>query len=180
MNIKPPKFKRTHEFFAGLAVRFSFGQIAAWCGKEMTTAEAWGRVPESDEHPNGSGKKNPLDTLIRLLGKAHSQDPGFAREWAVMGIEYVDYLDDRAGKRSAENPCELAARYLKEHAEMIAKILHNDGDADGLWTELAQCEAAFNQLKACIKEQHKSDFDRRETVMAKANGRLSAVNGRAQ
>lgn len=173
MRIKPPKFKRTHEFFRSLSDHLSFGVIASRCGKEIQTAEAWGREPESNEHPNGTGKKNPLDTFLRLLGMAHKEDAGLAREWASVGIEYVDFLDGKIGRETSQNVCEMAAVYLKEHAEMVAKILADGGDTEGLWKELAECEAAFNQLKACIREQVKVS-DVRQFAKEKVNGRKAA------
>jgi hypothetical protein len=154
MRVKPPKFRRTHEFFRGLAEHVSYGVIAQKCGKELQTAEAWGREPESNDNPNGTGKRNVFDTYLRLLGMAHEKNPGLARDWASVGVEYVDYLDGKMGRETTLSVCELAAIYVKEQADVIAKILAN-GDTEGLWKEMAECEAAFNQLKACIREQSK-------------------------
>ncbi len=154
MRNRPPTFRRTYEYIKRTAEHVTFGKIAAISGKSTDVAEAWGRPFESDDNPAGTGKKDPSQTILRLIGLAHSKDPGLAREWASTFPEYVDYLDAKAGRESERSVCELAAIYLKEHAEMVAEILHrNDGNWEGLWTELAQCEGAFFQLKACIKEQ---------------------------
>lgn len=153
MRNRPPKWNRTFEFVKRLADQITFGKIAAVSGKSTDVAEAWGRPFPSDNYPAGTGKKDPSQTILRLLGLAHDKDPGLSREWASTFVEYVNYLDEQQGGSHRQSVCGLAAVYLKEHAEMVGKILNDGGDMDGLWTELAQCESAFNQLKACIKEQ---------------------------
>lgn len=86
-------FLHTHTFIKRLADLITFGKIAQVSGKEIQTAEAWGRAVESNENPTGTGKRNPLDLVIQLIGLAHKESPALAREMAEVFPLYVEYLD---------------------------------------------------------------------------------------
>lgn len=153
-------WKLTFEFFKKLGTfdEFTFGKIAQLCGKKSETAQAWARPVESDEFPTGTGKRNPFDVVIRLLGMAHKVCPGLAREWAQMFLDYVDFLDRRqTGKQ--ETIKALAAKSAKEHLDVVLMILDCDElDLPKINTEICQAQAALNNLQALVKEEMKAEF----------------------
>jgi hypothetical protein len=156
-KIKIAMWKRTYEFFKKLGnSKYKFGDIAKTSGKTTETAEAWGRPPESDEFPFGTGYRNPSDLQIRLLGLAYDVDPGFAREWAKIFVEYVDFLDSIHGKEHYENgrsARELCKRAAKEHADIVCEMLSKDYDPAIVWKEINQFESANKSFVECIKQE---------------------------
>jgi hypothetical protein len=167
--ISRPNWKRTFEFFQRLAAFTTFGTIAQKCGKEMQTAEAWAREPESDENPFGSGKRNPLDTVLRLISMAHKHSPGLAREIADMFVDYVNYLDDLGGATSLRNGAsvnELLAESAQEHLDIVKELLSSvNPDLDKVWTEFKQAQAALNKVGAALKEEMKIKMESYDGIL---------------
>lgn len=151
-----PNWKQTFTLVKRLADIATFGKIAQLCGKEIQTAEAWGRAPESNAEPLGTGKKNPLDMVLRLIALAHKENPGLAREIADTFGDYVNYLDSRCGEMTAANPGniqEMLGRSAKEHTDMLVEMLQNNNPNLGkIFTEYKQAESALLQFGACLKE----------------------------
>jgi hypothetical protein len=151
-------FKKTYLFFKRLAdsEHCSYGKIAQLSGNTMQTAEAWGRAPESDEFPTGSGKRNPSDLQIRLLGLAYKKSPGLAREWAMIFPAYIDFLDELNGiehSKSGRSARELCKRAAKEHADIVCEMLSKDYDPAIVWKEINQFESANKSFVECIKQE---------------------------
>ncbi|HRH45874.1 MAG TPA: hypothetical protein PKY82_29800 [Pyrinomonadaceae bacterium] len=159
MEIKPPKFKRTFEFIHRLAGFVGYGVIAQKSGKELQTAEAWGRAPESVEHPNGTGKRNPFDGVLRLIALAHEKDPGLAGEIAEIFSDYVNFLNEfKAGEfiKSGNSIYQLLGESTKEHTDVVCEALKAENpDWEKVYTEFKQGEAKFMELGAVIKEKLK-------------------------
>jgi hypothetical protein len=156
---KLPTFKTTFLFVKRLAEHVTFGKIAAVSGKDTSVAEAWGRPYESDEFPAGTGKKDPSQTVLRLLGLAHRADPGLAHEWAAVFPGYVEFLDERDGAEGTGMPgCifELMAKSGKEHMDVMMKMLKKENvDWSAVNTEYQQFVAVNNKFGACLKEELK-------------------------
>ncbi len=156
MRNKRPSYLRTHTLISRLAVTVTFGRIAKWCGCKMQTAEAWGREPESHETPTGTGKHNPFDTTLRLIGKTHAGgDTALAREMAEMHVEYVDFLDGR-GRDSGEmgEIRTLALRSAREHLDVVDLALGADDlDWEAVEIEIGEAEVAFANLKRFVKQK---------------------------
>jgi len=151
-----PSWKRTFEFVKRLSEHYSFGKIAAVSGKRMEVAEAWGRPMECDEYPSGTGKKDPSQTVLRLIGLAHEKDPGLAREWAATFLEYVDFLDEKEGRAAVDNFCAKLAKLIQEHTDVIIECTKShDPDWVKVFSETKQLQAEINQFLACVKEQLK-------------------------
>lgn len=160
MNIKPPAWKRTYTFFKRLADYTTFGAIAQKCGKEIQTAEAWARVPESEESPHGTGKRNPMDCVLRLIALAHGKDGGLAREMAAIFPEYVAYLDSLSGGAAAANGDEaineLVAASAKEHLDIVLELMKaGERDLAKIWSEVKQAESALAKVGACLEVEIK-------------------------
>jgi len=160
-KIKLPNWQRTYEYIGRLAEYISFGVIAQRCGKEIQTAEAWARVPESNENPLGNGKKNPLDTVLRLIGLAHKEDAGLAREIAEMFLDYVAVLDGRQGVSVLDcggSINEVLGQSAKEHADVLLAILKSEKpDWSKAYSETKQAQAALGRVEACIKKEMQAD-----------------------
>ena len=161
MTFKPPTWKRTFEFIKRLVNSDDYapGLIAQKCGVERETVDAWTRPKESDEYPTGTGKNNPSDTVIRLIGLAHAKDPALAMEWAQTFPEYVGFLNGEVGKSLAkESPCEVVARIVKEHADLIVEYTKTDEpDYERLLTEATELQVQLVQFIACCQEHMKND-----------------------
>lgn len=177
-RIKPPIWQRTYTLIRRLADHVTFGTIASKCGKEVQTAEAWGREPESNENPNGNGKKNPFDTVLRLIGMAHKEDAGLAREIAEMFPEYVEFLDRKLGLarlKETGSLCEVVGKSAKEHTDIVLKMLQNPNpDYHELKTEYEQAMSALIQVGACIDEEIKKELQQdyiSQPLAAGGNGR---------
>jgi hypothetical protein len=155
-------WNRTYTFIKRLGDIVTFGKIAQLAGKEMQTAEAWAREPESLENPHGSGRRNPLDTVLRLIAEAHKHDAGLAREMALTFIEYVDFLDGKKGieeLKRAGSICELVGRSAKEHTDVVVEMLKNPNpNFHTLKIEHLQAMSALIQVGACIDEELKKDI----------------------
>src|SRR6478672_2800397 len=95
--MKRPNYLQTHTFIKRLANldNCSFGKIAQITGKEIQTAEAWGRPVASNEAPTGTGKANPLDCVLRIIGLAHREQSGLAQEIAEIFPDYVAFLNGK-------------------------------------------------------------------------------------
>lgn len=154
MTDKAPIWKRTFEFIHRLAAHTSFGRIAQCCGKKLQVAEAWGRRPPSIDFPSGTGKKNPFDCVLRLIGEAYSNDPGLAAEMAEMFVEYVAWRDAQAGRAfvaGGGSVLALMASSIKEHADVAYELLNKpDPDFDKVWKEFEEAEVVWRRLKAGI------------------------------
>lgn len=179
MKHKLPIWKRTFEFFKrlGNSEKYTFGKIAKNCGNEMQTAEAWGREPQCDEFPFGSGKRNPSDMQIRLIGMAYDDDPGFAREWAMMFPAYVDYLDELHGRRHRQaGGCamDILAASFGEHADILKALVNREAGAEEVWQELLQFKAIMNQFEACLKQEVGEGYGFPETkAVPEVSGRMN-------
>ncbi len=160
MKTKLPTWKTTHTFFHRLAAYISYGVIASRCGKELQTAEAWGREPESIENPNGTGKKNPFDCVLRLLALAHDKDAGLAREAAEIFSDYVKYLDEKDGKTFVEkggSVLTIVGEATKEHTDVVYEMLKSPNpDWSKVYSEFKQSEAKYAELGVILKEKVKN------------------------
>lgn len=152
MVIKAPNFLQTFTLFKRLGDLLTFGKIAQCCGKEMQTAEAWGRRPASNEYPTGTGRNNPVDCILRLMGLAHKEgDRVLAREIAETFTGYADYLDGIESEEKASLN-DLVGASVKEHGEAICAALEARNYTKAM-TELVQAEIALRDLKGFIQKQ---------------------------
>jgi hypothetical protein len=162
MRKTSPNWKRTFTLINRLADLISFGVIAGRFGVGTKAAEAWGREPESNENPFGTGRKNPIDGNLRVIALAHKEDEGLAREIAETSVEYCDYLDEQKGKVFAQSGgCAktLCAQSIKEHTDIVVVLLESDEpDNQRVLTEIAQAQSKLAQLKACVKERAKLEI----------------------
>lgn len=152
MKIKAPNFLTTFTLFKRLGDLLTFGKIAQCCGKEIQTAEAWGREPASNENPTGSGRRNPVDCILRLMGLAHKEgDRALVREIAELFTDYADFLD---GVSNADNIDldNLVGSSAKEHADVVFAALKRK-DWPKVCTEIVQAEIALRDLKSYAQNQ---------------------------
>lgn len=178
MKIKLPKFKRTYEYIRRVVAleHCSPGVLAKMNGVERETVDAWGRPPESDEYPTGTGKKNPIDAFLRLIGLAHKDAPGLAREIASVGGEYVDYLDDLGGRPFTEqaNVCEAVAKSVKEHSDVVVYYLHSsEPDYEILYREAQEMLAASRELVACLEIKAKTEIAQQKGFLETKTARMN-------
>jgi hypothetical protein len=139
-------FKNTHRYIRRLADLTSFGTIAQITGKTTDTAEAWGRAPESIENPTGTGKHNPFDTVLRIIGRAHEKSPALAREMGEMFPDYVNYLDGKA-RRPAACLNELIGSSVREHSDVIVNLLNcPEPNFAAVHTEIKEAIIALERL----------------------------------
>lgn len=125
---------------------------------ERETVDAWSRPAMSDEHPSGTSKRNPFDTVIRLIGMAHKYDAGLAREIAFLFTAYVDSLDGQSGAAMAGNICDGIARLVKEHADIIVLFTRDPScDRERLFTEAQELLSELHKFIACLKEEMKAE-----------------------
>lgn len=167
---KPPIWNQTFTLIGRLAAHYSFGSIAGWCGVEMQTAEAWGREPESDTNPSGSGKANPQDCVKRLIGKAFAKEPGLAREMADVYTAYVDFLEHSAGREFIQNGgnlLELLAHSAQEHSDILVKLVDQHASTDDVYREFVQFQAVMNQFGAALAQKR---FPQSGKRAARCNG----------
>lgn len=149
--MKRPNYSRTFQYIKRLADLVTFGKIAQVCGKEIQTAEAWGREPESNENPHGTGKKNPLDCVLRLIALAHKDDPALAVEIAEIFTDYADFLQ---GRTPSEPGCvnALIGQAAKEHMDVVLAILNTESpDWPKAFTEIKQAQAAMYKVELFVK-----------------------------
>lgn len=158
MNFRLPTFRRTFEFYKRLADLASYGVIAQISGVTSDTADDWARPVESDDFPTGTGKNNTTDTVLRQIRKAHTKDPGLAREWASVFLAYVDFLDAQSGvsEWKSGNLCAVIAQSAKEHMDLVVEYMHKpQPNLEKVWTELQQAKSALNKAEACLREELK-------------------------
>jgi len=142
---------QTHNFIKRIAEHLSYGHIAQMNGVSIQTAEAWGREPESNLNPHGTGKKNPFDSSLRLIGKVHKDDPGLAREIATSYLEYVDVLDGRTAK-AIGCVSTLVGQCVKEHADVVIALVNADEiDLDVAEREINELDAAVERLRQWLQ-----------------------------
>ena len=140
-------FLHTHTFIKRLADLVTYGKIAQISGKEIQTAEAWGRPVESNENPTGTGKRNPFDLVLRLIGIAHKEAPALAREMAELFPQYVDYLDHNEQRPTGRALNELIGESVKEHSEAVIALLNQtDPNFAGAHTEIKEAIIALERL----------------------------------
>lgn len=145
----------THDYIKRLAnlENCSYGRIAQACGKSIQTAEAWGRPPESDVNPTGTGKRNPLDCVTRLISLAHKDDPGLAREMAAHFTDTVEQLEGKTPQVTG-NINNLIGHSAKEHMDVVLSILNSDSpDWKKAFTEIKQAEAALYKVELFVKAE---------------------------
>lgn len=176
MSFKQPNWKRTFEFIRRLVhlEHCSPGIVAKSSGVERETVDAWGRPVESDENPTATGKRTPFDLCLRLIGIAHKDDSGLAREIAETFPDYCDYLDELRGVSfAAQGGCinEILAQSAKEHADIIVSLLAApDPDLQDVYREIKQAQAKINELAACCKSKMKAEV-KADVFTAQSNGR---------
>lgn len=170
-GIKAPTFLRTHTLFKRLGDLLTFGKVAQSCGKEIQTAEAWGREPASNANPAGTGRNNPADCILRLIGLAHKEgDRALAREIAETFPEYVDYLEGVVTVQDTPID-ELAGRSVREHGEAIFHALNRrKPNYAKAYTEIVQAEIALADLKKWVRNEM-------QPLRAQAQAAISAKNG---
>lgn len=144
---------QTHTFIERLAKYTTFGKIASKFRTTTKTAEAWGREPESNLNPTGSGKKNPLDGVLRLMGMAFEKDRGLAKE---IGDLFPNYFLFLLGQKKGEAACRklMAGQAVKEHADVIFEILGTDEiDFQKLGKEMAEFDIVWINLKQWARDE---------------------------
>jgi hypothetical protein len=153
--MKRPNYLRTFSYIKRLADLITFGKIAKACGKEIGTAEAWGREPESNENPHGTGKKNPLDCVLRLIALAHKESPALAREMAEIFTDYSDYLEGQ-GANKPDCVHSAVGQAAKEHMDVVLAIL-NTGRPNWhkAFTEIKEAQAAMYRVEMFVKNEMK-------------------------
>lgn len=150
-----PTYSRTHQYIKRLADLITFGRVAQACGKDIKTAEAWGREPESNENPTGTGQKNPLDCVIRLIGLANEKDPGLALEMAGIFPDFVNFLQGRTEQNSGSINS-LIGQSAKEHMDVVLAILNSPNpDWGKAFTEIKQEQAAMYRVELFVKAEMK-------------------------
>lgn len=160
-------FNKTFTYVKRLADHVSFGKIAQVCGKTTETAEAWGRAPESNINPSGTGKRNTFDCSLRLIGLAHKEDPALAREMADIFPAYVDFLEGKTSEVTA-SPNALVAQSIKEHSDAVVAVLNQEQpDFVKAHTEIVQAEVALLRLKNWVKAEMRMEVDREFDVIAR-------------
>lgn len=170
MHFRLPNFKRTFEFVKRLADLFSYGKIAQISGVSTDVADDWARPYESDEFPSGTGKKDPSQTVLRMIGLAHSKDPGLAREWASVFLAYVDFLDAQSGVKEWKtgNLCAVIADSAKEHMDLVVEYMHTPNPAhEKVWSELQQAKSALLKAEACLREELKERSEAEAAIKTK-------------
>lgn len=150
--------KRSWEIIAELLTANIKRVLAQAFGVCADTVGAWGRAPESDENPFGTGKRNPIDQTERLIRIAHVYAPGIAREIVQYLVDLVRRLDREAGNDEAEiekSPCALLAELVLEHADVVA-ILAKNPHCPKAWAkarkELKELDAKSKQLDGCLEQ----------------------------
>lgn len=148
--------KRSWEIIAELLTANIKRILAQAFGVSTDTVGAWGRDPESESNPFGTGKRNPIDQIERLIRIAHRYAPGIAREIAQFVVDLVDRLDREAGidvGDCEENACVLLAQSVKEHTDVVTILIENPDDPRA-WQkarkEIPESISKLNQLYSCI------------------------------
>lgn len=148
-----PSIMNTFLLIRRLAEHVSYGAIASRFCKNIRTAEAWGREPESNSNPMGTGKKNPIDAVLRLMAMAHEKDKGLAKEIADLFPEYYEFLSGETSEKQ-ETVSFLVGQAVKEHADAVTQLLSTEtpdiGDVD---REMTEFEIAWTNLKNYWKEE---------------------------
>lgn len=149
-------FTRTHTLIKRLTDIITCGKLAQMSGKSIQTVESWTRVPESNENPHGTGKKNPIDLVLRLQALAHANnDPGLSKEIADTFSDYDAYLtgDTSRVKGSINHAIGQSA---KEHMDLMLVVLNsNNPDWYRANTEHKQAQAALDRVGLFIREELK-------------------------
>lgn len=159
--MKRPSYSRTFTFFARLGALLTFGKVAASCGKEVQTAEAWGREPASNEYPAGSGKRNPMDCILRLMGLAHKEnDLALVHEIAETFQHYANYLEGKTFEQPSSLN-EIIGASVKEHSEAIVAALNVENpNFAKAHTEIVQAEVAMRRLKVWVVDEMKGETEK--------------------
>lgn len=102
-------------------------EIAAPLGVSSDTIRRWYREPLSDEDPNATGRRNPVDYFIRLVNALYARHP----EGAEMVFDRIQHeravLRKRHGRMPEPTPAELESalrqigREVVEMADAIAE-----------------------------------------------------------
>lgn len=153
-------FNSTWKLIKRLADHISFGKIAKMCGKDLKTAESWGREPASNANPTGTGKANTFDCSLRLIASAHKEDAGLAREMAEMFTHFVDHLEGvETGERKG-TVNDLIGSSVKEHSEAIVVLLAGEKpDFAKAHTEIAQAKVALDRLDRYVLGEMKQQTE---------------------
>lgn len=100
-------------------------EIAAPLGVSSDTIRRWCREPLSDEDPNATGRRNPVDYFLRLVNALYARHP----EGAEMVFDRIQHeravLRKRHGRLDQPTPAEMesALRQIgREVAEMADAI----------------------------------------------------------
>jgi hypothetical protein len=149
--------KRSWEIIAELLTANIKTVLAQAFGVGTDTVGAWARAKESDEFPTGTGKRNPIDQVERLIRIAHRYSPGNAREIVQYLADLVNRLDREAGIESARtsgSPCQLLAESAVEHTDVVFVLAGKPNDP-AAWrkarTEIPQAVAKLQELDGCLE-----------------------------
>jgi hypothetical protein len=115
---------QTHEIIAEALTPRVTHTIAHAFGVHEQTARAWGRAPETDDTPTGTGKSNPLDRAARLIRLLHRYAPGAARLAAQYFQELTDELDEAAGEGASP------ASPLRPWREALSQVVREVSDVE--------------------------------------------------
>src|SRR5215213_8793535 len=129
--------------------------LAKAFGVDTKTVEAWRRPKSTEANPWGTGKANPLDQAERAIRIIHPYDPAGARRWVQFLHDTIEQLErERAGSgfNSSEERCDAIARLVKEHAEAVVALMHNDDD-DAALRELEEMLAVGQELAAALRAE---------------------------
>lgn len=155
----------TYEILAESLTAHLVKVLAKAFGVDEQTVRAWRHPKESDTHPTGTGKRNPLDQAARLIRIVHQYNPGGARQAAQYFAELVDELDQRAGLRmQADSEEDLILLHLRdelrEAADIPQVLMHENLDEPTLrraLKEISEDVAALNRLDAVVRARLEKD-----------------------
>lgn len=113
------------EVLSGAIPRGEADDIAVLMGVSQNTIQKWCREPLSDEEPEATGRRNPVDYFLRLVNALYARHP----EGAEMVFDRVQHeravLRKRHGRVDQPTPAEMesALRQIgREVAEMADAI----------------------------------------------------------
>jgi len=147
----------THELLAESLTSHLVHVVARAFGVNEQTVRSWRHPKESDIHPTGTGKHNPLDQAARLVTIIHHYNPGNARQAAQYFVDLVDELDRAAGLHVQTEEDALLASLrdeLREAADIPQVLMQEHLDEFQLRkarTEIAEDVAALNRLDSAVK-----------------------------
>jgi hypothetical protein len=148
---------RTHELMAEAMTDYLKTRLASTFGVKEKTVQAWCRAKESDLHPTGTGKSNPLDGPERYIRVVHPSNPGNARQAALYLLDVVDELDRAAGLSQESEPESILAmlrELISESNDVTMALMGSELGEHALKQarrEIAEAVAAMGRLDQAVR-----------------------------